>query len=106
MRRLTAAGVIGLGLLLTAGALLLIFRGDHEDEPVFVAVAYLLAAWSFILGGVFAWARRPDNRFGPLLTAVGLTVFIGALEQSNNSLLFTLGYVFGGLFIAVFIHAL
>ena len=106
MRRLTAAGVIGLGLLLTAGALLLIFEGDHEEEPVFVAVTLLLASWSFILGGVFAWARRPDNRFGPLLTAVGLTVFIGALEQSNNSLLFTLGYVFGGVFIAVFIHAL
>ena len=106
MRRLTAAGVIGLGLLLTAGALLLVLNSDHEEEPVFVAVAYVLAAWSFILGGLFAWGRRPDNRFGPLLVAVGLTVFIGALEQSNASVPFTLGYVFGGVFIAVFIHAL
>jgi PAS domain S-box-containing protein len=106
MRRLTAAGVIGLGLLLSAGALLLVGNSTHEEDPVFVAVAYLLAAWSFILGGLFAWARRPDNRFGPLLMAVGLTVFIGFLEQSNHSLPFTLGYVFGGLFIAVFIHAL
>jgi PAS domain S-box-containing protein len=106
MRRLTAAGVIGLGLLLTAGALALLLGSDHEEEPVFVGVAYTLAAWSFILGGLVAWARRPDNRFGPLLVTVGLTVFIGALELSNSSLPFTLGFVFGGIFIAVFIHAL
>ena len=106
MRRLTAAGVIGLGLLLTAGALVLLVGSDHEEQPVFVGVAYTLAAWSFILGGLVAWARRPDNRFGPLLVAVGLTVFIGALEESNSSLPFTLGFVFGGIFIAVFIHAL
>jgi PAS domain S-box-containing protein len=106
MRRLIAAGVIVLGLLLTAGAIVLVLGSDHEEEPVFVAVAYALAAWSFILGGLFAWARRPDNRFGPLLIAVGLTVFIGALAQSNASLPFTIGYVFGGVFIAVFIHAL
>jgi PAS domain S-box-containing protein len=106
MRRLTAAGVIGLGLLLTAGALVLVLESNHEEDPVFVAVTQLLSAWSFILGGLFAWARRPDNRFGPLLTAVGLTVFIGALYESNSSLPFTLGFVFGGLFIAVFVHAL
>ena len=106
MRRLTAAGVIGLGLLLTAGALVLVLESNHEEDPVFVAVTQLLSAWAFILGGLFAWARRPDNRFGPLLTAVGLTVFIGALYESNSSLPFTLGYVFGGVFIAVFVHAL
>jgi PAS domain S-box-containing protein len=106
MRPLTAAAVIGLGLLLSAGTLLLVFGSEHEEEPVFIAVAQLLGAWSFILGGLFAWARRPDNRFGQLLVAVGLTVFIGALGASNASLPFTIGFVFGGLFIAVFIHAL
>ncbi|HXV33462.1 MAG TPA: PAS domain-containing protein, partial [Gaiellaceae bacterium] len=106
MRRLKAAGVIALGLMLTAGALVLVLGSNHEEEPLFVSVAYLVSAWSFILGGLFAWFRRPDNSFGPLLVAVGLTVFIGALAQSNASLPFTVGYVFGGLFIAVFIHAL
>ncbi len=106
MRKLTVAGVLALGLLLTAGALLLIVTSDHEEQPALAAVTQLLGAWSFILGGLVAWARRPDNRFGPLLTAVGMTVFIGALEESNHSLPFTLGWVFGGVFVAVFIHAL
>jgi PAS domain S-box-containing protein len=106
MRRLKAVGVVALGLLLTAGALVVVLTSDHADDPVFLIVTLLMSAWSFILGGLFAWARRPDNRFGPLLIAVGLTVFIGALSESNHSLPFTLGYVFGGVFIAVFIHAL
>jgi PAS domain S-box-containing protein len=106
MGRLTAAAVVGLGLLLSVGSLMLVFSSDHEEEPVFVAATHLMGAWSFILGGLVAWARRPDNRFGLLLTAVGMTVFIGALSESNESIPFTLGWTFGGLFIAVFIHAL
>jgi PAS domain S-box-containing protein len=106
MRRPKAAAVIALGLLLSGGAAALVLTSDHEDDPVFVLVALLLSAWSFILGGLLAWARRPENRFGPLLIAVGLTTFVGALGASNSSLPFTLGFVFGGIFIAVFIHAL
>jgi PAS domain S-box-containing protein len=106
MRRLTVAGVVGLGLLLTAGALALLTASNHEENPVFTATAFLLMAWSFILGGIVAWMRRPDNGFGVLMTAVGMTVLIGALGTSNESLPFTLGYTFGGIFIAVFIHAL
>jgi PAS domain S-box-containing protein len=106
MRKLTVAGVLALGLLLTAGALLLIVTSEHEEQPAFVGVTQLLSAWSFILGGLVAWARRPENRFGQLLTLVGMTVFIGALGESNHSLPFTIGFVFGGVFIAVFIHAL
>ena len=76
MRRRTFAGVLGLGLLLTAGTLALLLESDHMEASAFAFAAQLLAAWSFILGGLFAWARRPDNRFGPLLTAVGLAVFV------------------------------
>jgi PAS domain S-box-containing protein len=106
MRRLTVAGVVGLGLLLSAGALALVLTSDHEGNPAFTATAFLVMAWSFIGGGIAAWMRRPDNGFGLLMTAVGMTVFLGALGAANDSLPFTLGWVFGGLFIAVFIHAL
>ncbi len=106
MQRLNPAAVIGLGLLLSACALALVSTSNHEDQPAFATVFSLVGAWSFILGGLLALKRRPDNRFGVLMTIVGLTVFIGALGASNNSLLFTLGWVFGGAFIAVFVHAL
>jgi PAS domain S-box-containing protein len=106
MRRLTVAAVVGLGLLLTAGALALVLASEHEENPAFTATAFLVMAWSFIGGGIVAWMRRPDNGFGHLMTAVGMTVFLGALGAANDSLPFTLGWVFGGLFIAVFVHAL
>ena len=106
MRRLTVAGIVGLGLLLSTGAVILVLASEHEDNPIFTATAFLLMAWAFILGGIVAWRRRPDNGFGLLMTAVGMTVPIGALGAANDSFPFTLGYVFGGIFIAVFIHAL
>jgi PAS domain S-box-containing protein len=106
MRRRTFAGVLALGLLLTAGSLVLLATSDHLEAPAFATTTQLLGAWSFILGGLFAWARRPDNRFGLLLTAVGMAVFLGALSASNHSIPFTIGWTFGGLFIAVFVHAL
>ena len=105
MRRLSA-GVLGLGLVLTAGALALYFGSDHLDWPGLAAAATLTAAWSFILGGLLIWAKRREKHFGALLTVVGLTVFLGALGAADSSLAFTIGWVFGHVFIAVFVHAL
>jgi hypothetical protein len=34
----------------------------------------MLAVWvtlSYVFGGLFAWRRRPDSRFGPLMIAAG-----------------------------------
>ncbi len=98
--------VVGLGLLLSAGALLLVFGSQHEENQAFVATAALVISWSFILGGLVAWVRRPDNGFGLLMCAVGLTSFLGVLAQANEPVPFTIGYVYGGLFLAVFVHAL
>ncbi|HZN22483.1 MAG TPA: hypothetical protein VFB57_07980, partial [Gaiellaceae bacterium] len=106
MQRLTVAAVLGLGGLLSAGALWLVLSSVHEENPVFTATAFMIMAWSFILGGIVAWMRRPDNAFGRLMTAVGMAVFFGALGAANDSIPFTIGYAFGGLFIAIFIHAL
>ena len=106
MRRLTVAAVLGLGVLLSAGALSLVLTSVHEENPVFTATAFMIMAWSFILGGIVAWMRRPDNGFGRLMTAVGMAVFFGSLGAANDSIPFTIGYAFGGLFIAIFIHAL
>jgi PAS domain S-box-containing protein len=106
MRRLTVAAVLVLGVLLSAGALSLVLTSVHEENPVFTATAFMIMAWSFILGGIVAWMRRPDNGFGRLMTAVGMAVFFGSLGTANDSIPFTIGYAFGGLFIAIFIHAL
>jgi PAS domain S-box-containing protein len=98
--------VLGAALAFTAGGVYLAFTSNHEEDAAFVVTGNLIAAWSFIGSGLIAWSRRPENRFGALMTAVGLAWFIGALSESNHSLPHTLGWTFGGLFVAVFLHAL
>jgi signal transduction histidine kinase len=41
----------------------------------------LAVGWSFIGCGLIAWARRPESRTGPLLTATGFTWFVGNFAQ-------------------------
>ena len=57
------------------------------------AVAYIgvAGAWGFVAAGVFAWLRRPDNRTGPLMLAVGLATVTAGLQFSDAALPFLLG---------------
>jgi PAS domain S-box-containing protein len=90
----------------TAIALALVFTSDHESTPGFTAAANLIVAWSFIACGVVALARVSDAHFGLLMSAVGLTWFLSALTESNNSYVFSVGNLLWGIPLAFFIHAL
>jgi PAS domain S-box-containing protein len=98
--------VLTLALVATAGALYLTLTSDHEENPTFVAAVYLVIVWAFIGAGLLAWARRPGNKFGPLLATVGFGFMLGALSESSNEYIFAIGSILGGLGIAVFVHAL
>ena len=54
-----------------------------------------LIGWSFIGTGLFAWWRRPENRFGALMTAVGFVWFLAALIASDIPGVFAIGGIFG-----------
>jgi signal transduction histidine kinase len=62
--------------------------------------------WGFLGAGLFAWARRPDNRVGPLMVAVAYTWVLSDLVFSDNDVLFSIGSVLSQLFIAVTVHLL
>jgi signal transduction histidine kinase len=62
--------------------------------------------WSFIGTGLFAWWRRPANRTGLLMTAVGFAWFASEVSASDGDLLFTVGIALDGLFVAVVGHLL
>jgi signal transduction histidine kinase len=74
----------------------------HPEEPVFV----LLIGWSFIGSGLMAWHRRPTNRFGGLMVAVGFAWFAAALGGSSSPVLFSIGQAIAPLWIGIFLHAL
>jgi signal transduction histidine kinase len=98
---------IGLaGLAFGALALVLVAESDHAPNKTASSVAGTVVGLSFIATGLFAWWRRPENRFGSLMVAVGFAFYLGALQMANNSVLFTIGLIFGALYIAVIVHML
>ena len=92
---------MGLGIAgFIAGAVPLVLAlsaPDDINDPALTAVFGPLVGWSFIGTGLFAWYRRPDNRFGPLMAAVGFTWCVSGLAVDRNSYVFIVGYLFASL---------
>ena len=95
-----------LALAAGGGALALVLTSGHEENEIRTSILGLLVGWSFVIAGLIALTRRPENRTGILMIVVGFTFFAGALAESNNSLAFTLGHVLGAIFIAALVHLL
>ena len=78
--------------------------GSELGEPLVIA---LLSNWltaSYVLCGLYAWWRRPESRFGPLMVAVGFANFISTLSWTTNDLTFTLGQAFDLVPPVLFLH--
>jgi PAS domain S-box-containing protein len=93
-------------LLAGAVAVLLTLASDHEEHPALAIALGLFVSWSFILAGLIGWTRRPQNKTGMLMVAVGFGVLAGSLSEANYSLPYTLGALLGSLFIAAYLHLL
>ena len=100
-----ALGAIAFAALIAgAAAAALIASSDHTPSPGAGIAIGLAISWSFIGTGLYAWWRRPANRFGALMTAVGFTFMLGALTSSDNSVVFTIGVLLSSLYFVVFAH--
>ena len=100
-RRLAAA--VGLGAALYGCALYLVLTADLGEPRALIAMV-TVAGLIFTVTGVIAAVRAPDNRTGAQLLAVGLLWSLGALQLASGSLLFTLGYILGGVAFVAFAH--
>jgi signal transduction histidine kinase len=94
------------GIVVGLVALAIVLSSDHADARGLSAALGLFLGWSFIGAGLFAWWRRPDNRFGVLMTAVGFAFFLGSLTAADGSWLFTIGVLLSSIYLAVFVHML
>jgi PAS domain S-box-containing protein len=102
LSRLTLA--LGLALLAVEAivAVWVIASGD-EGGSTGVAIALALTAGvTFVVSGLVALTRRPENRTGIYLLAVGYVWFFGALTDSGNEWVSTLGFLLGNLVFAPF----
>jgi signal transduction histidine kinase len=92
------------GIAAGAAASALVVASDHIAQRGLAIAIGLLIAWSFIGTGLYAWWRRPGNRFGALMTAVGFTFLLDALIASDESVVFTAGVILSGVYFVVFAH--
>jgi signal transduction histidine kinase len=103
-RALIALGV--LAFVSGIGAAALILNSNHTTTRGLAAALIVIAGWGFAGTGLYAWGRRPDNNLGPLMTAIGFTWFLQALQSSSNSVVFAIGVVGNALPYAILVHLL
>ncbi len=97
MSRLTLA--LGLALLVVeaAVAIALIATSDHDTSKWTNTALALTAGVAFVVSGLVALVRRPENSTGMYMAAVGYVWFLGALAESNNQWVFVVGMLVGSL---------
>jgi signal transduction histidine kinase len=83
-----------------------VLTSDHTDLRGAVAVLGLTVGWGFIGTGLFAWARRPDNSLGSLMTLTGFAFLVAGLSSSNIPAVFTVGAFLSSVYIVTTMHTL
>lgn len=68
------------------------------------ATATLGAGLAFVLTGLVAWSRRPQNRLGPLMIVAGFAILARQFRYSFDPLAFTVFFALGELGYALFAH--
>ena len=103
MRALRFGLAAALVIIEAAAATALVVASNHDTRPWLTAGFAIPAGLTFVAAGLVALWRRPDNVTGSLLAATGYLWFIAALTESNNSWLFTIGFVFSNLAFVAFV---
>jgi signal transduction histidine kinase len=106
-RRALAAAVCLIALALSAVTVVL--TPGATRLPVggrVVPVLVMVAGWGFAWVGAFAWLRRPDNRTGLLMVAVGVLVLLDNFAIADAPLLRLLSLLVDTIVLAVLAHLL
>jgi signal transduction histidine kinase len=89
------AVVAGLGAVLTCVSVVVTVLGHDSAGTAFIASLRALMVAVPIAVGCYAWHRRPNERFGPLLVVAGALWFLTTLAESDSSVLYSTGRIAG-----------
>jgi signal transduction histidine kinase len=92
------------GCVAATAAFALAYTSDDLSEPGLQAALLDWVIVPFIAGGLIAWWRRPDTRFGPLMVAAGFATFVSSLQWASAELPYTVGLAFDLLPAPLLIH--
>jgi signal transduction histidine kinase len=91
-----AAAAVG-GAMLCCISVAVTLSGVDEPHAELAAAGRALMVAAPVAVGCYAWQRRPDEPFGPLLVATGFGWFLTTLAESDDSVLYSIGRVAGWL---------
>jgi len=83
-----------------------ILGSAHTDHRALTAAVGLGIAAIWIATGLYAWWRRPANRFGALMTFTGFAWLLNAFTAADDPGVFTAAVVVSNVYIATFVHLL
>ncbi len=98
--RFGIAGTVAIAEAVAAAAL--VVSSTHDTEPWLTAGFAITAGLTFVGAGLVALWRRPENATGAWLAATGYLWFIAALTESNNSWVWTVGFILSNLALVSF----
>lgn len=99
----TLLAVLALALLL--GITQLGAAVEFSEVP-WAAVAFTLVFWIWMLAGVIAWWRRPENGIGSLLVIGGIAIYLGGMANVPAPTFQILNSIFATSVLAVTVHIL
>ncbi|MGN6377518.1 MAG: PAS domain S-box protein, partial [Gaiellales bacterium] len=105
-QRAVRAAVAAAMALATAWAIEIEATTHVRSNSASYLVFGLTVAWAFTIAGLIAWRRRPGNRTGPLMVAIGFAWIAQALTDSRTDAVFTLGLVLSNLWPGLLTHLL
>src|SRR5215216_39016 len=93
--QLMLAGIAGLVLCVLSAYVTL--SGPTATDAGFAAAGRSLMVGVPVAVGLYAWHRRPEERFGRLLVALGFGWFATTLAESGDEVVYSIGRVAGWL---------
>ncbi len=82
---LSIAGVVAVLGLIVLGELGSAFGWSSGRQPSWWPPLEACVGAAFLTAGLVAWSRRPENRVGPLMIAIGLTWLLVRILLHLNS---------------------
>jgi signal transduction histidine kinase len=105
---MTGTRWIQIGLAIVGVALgVVAYRMQMDNVPTTTSLrswGSVAAAWSFLLAGLVAWMRRPQNRLGPLMVATAFALLARQFRFSHDELVFPVFFPVGEFSWALFAH--
>jgi PAS domain S-box-containing protein len=104
-RRVTVAVLAALVLATVAVSEVEATTHVHENGDMYLGFG-LPVVWAYVIAGLIALRRRPGNRTGVLMIAIGFGWLTSAFTDGRNDLVFTLGMLLSNVWPGLMLHLL